>query len=77
MDWWPRPAVRRRLVDGVVGVMLSEAFHSSVDTGNQLLLLYGLLQARRSLSGEEPVQQLLEGILPCALGRRRSLEVDR
>ena len=33
--------------------------------------------SRPSLSGEELVQQLLEGILSCALGRRRSLEIDR
>jgi hypothetical protein len=33
--------------------------------------------ARKHGSGEELVQQLLEGILSCPPGRRRSLEIDR
>ena len=34
--------------------MLGEGLHSCVDTGNQVLVLYGVVQARRGRSGAEP-----------------------
>ena len=35
--------------------MLSEGVHSVVDTGNSLLLLYGLNRAKRSLDHDHPL----------------------
>src|SRR4051812_16376299 len=34
--------------------MLAEAIHSAVDTGNELLLLYGMRRARRAPDAEHP-----------------------